>query len=72
VILGRLIPDYFPHIFGKSENEPLDLIATTIAFEKLAHSINSYLKETNANESMTIDEIAYGFVRVANEVILWP
>jgi 5-oxoprolinase (ATP-hydrolysing) len=68
VILGRLLPDYFPRIFGKSENEPLDLVATTRAFEKLAESINFHLVETNANKVMTMDEIAYGFVRVANEV----
>lgn len=66
MILGRLLPDYFPRIFGKSENEPLDLVATTRAFEKLAESINFHLVETN--KVMTVDEIAYGFVRVANEV----
>ena len=28
LLLGRLIPEYFPKIFGKSENEPLDLDAS--------------------------------------------
>lgn len=70
VILGRLLPDYFPKIFGKCENEPLDCIATRNAFETLSRSINSYLKETNTNQVMSVDEIAYGFIRVANEVSL--
>jgi len=36
LILGRLIPDYFPKIFGKSENESLDVNASRVAFERVA------------------------------------
>ena len=57
LLLGRLIPEYFPKIFGKSENEPLDLDASRKAFEKLAQNIN----ENSANE-FTLDEIVYGYV----------
>ena len=57
LLLGRLIPQYFPKIFGKSENEPLDVDASRNAFEKLAQNIN----ENSANE-FTIDEIIYGYV----------
>ena len=39
LLLGRLIPDYFPKIFGPSENEPLDSEATKIKFEKLADEV---------------------------------
>ena len=57
LLLGRLIPEYFPKIFGKSENEPLDADASRKAFEKLAQNIN----ENSANE-FTLDEIIYGYV----------
>jgi 5-oxoprolinase (ATP-hydrolysing) len=37
--LGRLIPDYFPKIFGKHKNEPLDSAATTKAFQQLTMQV---------------------------------
>jgi 5-oxoprolinase (ATP-hydrolysing) len=46
LFLGRLIPDYFPKIFGPTENLPLDSEATAQAFHKLTSEINSYFKET--------------------------
>ena len=58
LLLGRLIPKYFPKIFGKSEKEPLDVDASRGEFEKLARNIN----ENSANE-LSLDEIIYGFVR---------
>jgi len=56
LLLGRLITDYFPKIFGKSEKEPLDLAATTAAFEKLSDEIN----HGHDGDDFTLDEIAYG------------
>lgn len=32
LVLGRLIPDYFPKIFGPQENEPLDIEGAKVAF----------------------------------------
>ncbi len=58
LLLGRLIPDYFPKIFGKSEKEPLDVVASRTEFEKLAQNIN----ENSAND-FSLDEIIYGCVR---------
>ena len=58
LLLGRLIPKYFPKIFGKSEKEPLDVDASRGEFEKLAQNIN----EKSAN-NLSLDEIIYGFVR---------
>jgi 5-oxoprolinase (ATP-hydrolysing) len=37
--LGRLLPEYFPKIFGPSEKEPLDKAATTEAFCKLTEEV---------------------------------
>jgi len=51
-----LITDYFPKIFGKSEKEPLDLTATTAAFEKLSKEVN----RGHDGEDFALDEVAYG------------
>lgn len=56
LLLGRLIPDHFPKIFGKSEKEPLDLVATTTALEKLSEEIN----QNHDGKDFTPDEVAYG------------
>ena len=61
LVLGRLVPEYFPHIFGPVK-----------AFEKLREEINAYnLSEGNGRE-MSLDEVAYGFIKVANEVMARP
>lgn len=57
LLLGRLIPDFFPKIFGKLEKEPLDAEASRNLFEKIAKEIN----ESNANH-LSLDEIVYGCV----------
>ncbi|KAJ3382425.1 hypothetical protein HDU84_004278 [Entophlyctis sp. JEL0112] len=67
LLLGRLIPAYFPSIFGKTEREPLDLEETRRAFAVLASQINR-----TSNSEMSVDEIAYGFIEVANEAMCRP
>lgn len=47
-MLGRLLPEYFPKIFGKDENEPLDLAATAEAFKKITKEINDYNSDHNS------------------------
>lgn len=66
-VLGRIIPDYFPHIFGQNENEPLDVEASKEAFKTLAKEINKGL-----SVSLSIEEIAYGFIKVANNTMEKP
>jgi 5-oxoprolinase (ATP-hydrolysing) len=39
VLLGRVIPDFFPHIFGPHENEPLDRVAVQHEFERLTKEV---------------------------------
>jgi 5-oxoprolinase (ATP-hydrolysing) len=85
LLLGRIIPDYFPKIFGPKENEPLDIEATTKAFKELTVTINQWFreqhavdvrqgrkKETDSIEQLTEDEVAFGFIRVANETMCRP
>lgn len=57
LLLGRLIPDYFPKIFGKSERESLDIEASRSAFELLARHINE-----SQGKMLSLDEIVYGLV----------
>ncbi|OCH85181.1 5-oxoprolinase [Obba rivulosa] len=67
LMLGRLLPDYFPKIFGKSEKEPLDVEASRSAFEALAKDINA-----DQEKELGLDEIVYGFIKVANETMCRP
>ncbi|KAF2768108.1 hypothetical protein EJ03DRAFT_390108 [Teratosphaeria nubilosa] len=67
LLLGRLLPDYFPKIFGPSENEPLDIEVTRSKFEALAKQIEAETKQAKSPE-----EIALGFIEVANESMAKP
>ncbi|VUC23980.1 unnamed protein product [Clonostachys rosea] len=66
-LTGRLLPNYFPKIFGKNENEPLDIEITRVKFAELARQIN---EETGQNK--TPEEVAMGFIEVANEAMAKP
>lgn len=67
LFLGRLLPDFFPKIFGKNEDEGLDVEASKKLLEELTDQIN---KENGKN--MSADEVAYGFLTVANETMTRP
>lgn len=67
-----MLPEYFPKIFGPNENAPLDRDATMHGFKKLASEINVFLKTQSGKDAMSIEEIAMGFVRVANEAMCRP
>ena len=55
LILGRLLPQYFPAIFGPNENEPLDIEATRKSFEIMARQVK---EETG--KDMSVEDIALG------------
>ena len=63
VVLGRVIPEHFPNIFGPNEDEPLDLEGARAAFRALAD------KNEEAN-GRTAEELAYGFIQVSFPVII--
>ncbi|TFY73636.1 hypothetical protein EWM64_g10376, partial [Hericium alpestre] len=67
LLLGRIIPSYFPKIFGKNADEPPDAEASKAAFEKLAKQINE-----DQHKHLGLDEIVYGFIKVANETMCRP
>ncbi|HBI28827.1 MAG TPA: hypothetical protein DDY54_04240, partial [Deltaproteobacteria bacterium] len=69
LVLGRLHPGYFPKIFGPTEDQALDVEATRSAFAKLTATINAHSRERGLPE-MSAEQVALGFVRVANEVMV--
>lgn len=97
LLLGRVLPDYFPKIFGPTEDAPLDVDATRAAFEAEARRINQELGLTGTTPGpgsaadapqsrdgdergngngrmtpMTPEEVALGYLRVANEAMCRP
>lgn len=40
LVLGRLIPEYFPKIFGPKENESLDIEASKKLFEEVRKEVS--------------------------------
>ena len=66
--LGRLLPEYFPQIFGPTESEPLDRAGTLAAFDSLTAEINQF----DRSKELTREEVAMGFLAVANEAMCRP
>lgn len=58
VMTGKLIPDFFPKIFGPNRDEALDAEAVKTAFAELADKIGGGRKP---------EEVADGFLRIAVE-----
>ena len=71
LVLGRLLPDYFPHIFGPGENEPLDLAGSRKAMGALSDEINAD-QSAAGRPPFSIEEAAYGFIQAANEAMVRP
>src|SRR6476646_3134263 len=57
VLVGKLIPDFFPKIFGPSQNLPLDAHAVRMAFTDLAQQVGGRNPEG----------VADGFIKIAVE-----
>jgi len=62
VMVGKLMPDFFPHIFGPAQDQPLDAAAVRTAFAELAGEVNRALGGERSRE-----DIADGFIRIAVE-----
>jgi 5-oxoprolinase (ATP-hydrolysing) len=56
VMVGKLIPDFFPKIFGTAQDQPLDAEAVREGFAALAHEVGR-----------KGEEIADGFIKIAVE-----
>ncbi len=62
VMVGKLIPDFFPKIFGPAQNEPLDAASVRHDFNNLAQKVSM----AQAGDK-TAEEIADGFIKIAVE-----
>ena len=67
LFLGRIIPEFFPKVFGPNADEPLDVEIVREKFYELTNRIN---RDINGNFSP--EEVAYGFIEVANESMARP
>ena len=56
IMLGKINPEYFPRIFGRSGSEPLDADGVRVTFEALAKKIG---------DGRSAAEVADGYVRIA-------
>ncbi len=56
VMVGKLIPEFFPRIFGPQQDLPLDDAAVRAAFAALAHEIG---------DGRTGEDVADGFIKIA-------
>lgn len=59
LFLGRIQPDFFPKIFGPTEDMPLDFEITKTKFEELTKQINA-----DSGGNKTPEEVASGCVSV--------
>jgi 5-oxoprolinase (ATP-hydrolysing) len=71
LVLGRLLPEFFPKIFGPGEDQSLDLDGARAAFATLTGEINACLKD-QGRPPMSLEAVAYGFIAVANENMARP
>jgi 5-oxoprolinase (ATP-hydrolysing) len=67
LILGRIIPRFFPSIFGPNQDQPLDYEASYRKMKIMADEINQ-----DQGTQMSVEEIAQGFITVANEAMCRP
>ncbi|KAL4803811.1 Hydantoinase B/oxoprolinase-domain-containing protein [Aspergillus unguis] len=67
LFLGRLVLDSFPAIFGPRADQPLDYETTEQKFQDITAEINS-----QTGQDMTSEQVALGFLDVANETMSRP
>ncbi|MEZ5589498.1 MAG: hydantoinase B/oxoprolinase family protein [Gammaproteobacteria bacterium] len=62
VMLGKLQPDFFPHVFGPKADQPLDTAIVQRKFTELAEQIATATGDTRSPE-----QVAEGFLAIAIE-----
>lgn len=71
LFLGRLLPEYFPKIFGPNEDEALDTKTTERLFNELTQKINIERQQQGQAE-YSPEDVALGFLKVADESMSRP
>lgn len=67
LFLGRLVLSSFPSIFGQNADEPLDPEIVSAMFEDITRDFNQ-----QTSQHLTPEEVALGFLNVANETMSRP
>ena len=62
LMVGKLLPEFFPHVFGSGADQPLDAEVVRAAFAGLAHEVE---KATGARREP--EELAQGCLAIAND-----
>ncbi|MDU9005333.1 hydantoinase B/oxoprolinase family protein [Sedimentitalea todarodis] len=63
VVLGKIQPDQFPHVFGPDGTDPLDAAAARTKFEEMSRLI----AEETGEAARSPEDLAEGFLRIAVE-----
>ncbi len=63
VILGKIQPKYFPHVFGEKGNQPLDTESVRSGFLSLTETI----AKATGIPAQSPEQVAEGFLRIAVE-----
>ncbi len=71
LVLGRIQADFFPRIFGPGEDQPLDREGAWQAMAEMTAEINRCYRKKGL-PPFTVEEVAQGFLDVANEVMVRP
>jgi len=58
--LGRVVPKYFPKIFGPNEDEALDTVAVQKVFAKLTEEVNALAADAGTPPK-SVDEVMKKF-----------
>src|SRR5262249_26238410 len=67
VMVGKLLPDFFPKIFRPKQDQPLDTDTLRAGFAALARQVNDKVNETSPGSAHSAEEIADGFIKIAVE-----
>lgn len=67
LFLGRLVLSSFPSIFGENANSPLDMAVVEAKFTEITAAFNA-----QTDQSLTPQDVAHGFLEVANETMSRP
>ena len=67
LFLGRLVLSSFPAIFGPNADQPLDSEVVKRKFEEITADFNA-----QTSQQLTPEEVAYGFLDIANETMSRP
>jgi len=60
VMLGKIVPDYFPHVFGPNGDLPIDAVVVRQLFSSLTEEIVAA-----TGDNRTPQQVAHGFLEIA-------